>query len=371
MAPQDWSFLHGAGFDEGQLFTVARGDRRREAEIAEAGCECRGGTREGLAAMAAPGPASRFWCSYPEVPSATFFTALLSLLVSGPRLFLLQPPQAPSGLSLRSEALRNWQVYRLVTYIFVYENPVSLLCGAIIIWRFAGNFERTVGTVRHCFFTFIFTVSSAIIYLSFESVSSLSKLGEVEDARGFTPVAFAMLGVTSVRSRMRRALVFGVVVPSALVPWLLLCASWLIPQTSFLSNVSGLLIGLSYGLTYCYSLDLSERVALKLDQKFPFSVMRRIPLFKYISGSSAERRAAQSRKYLLHTQVGGNVSLALVEQPEGVLLVVDTEDLSTGSVNPQLTKVWFQYSLAEAPGGLALREVTAQPMRNMTERVAS
>ncbi|XP_027271987.1 rhomboid domain-containing protein 2 isoform X2 [Cricetulus griseus] len=246
--------------------------------------------------MAAPGPASRFWCSCPEVPSATFFTALLSLLVSGPRLFLLQSPLAPSGLSLRSEALRNWQVYRLVTYIFVYENPISLLCGAIIIWRFAGNFERTVGTVRHCFFTLIFTIFSAIIYLSFESVSSLSKLGEVEDARGFTPVAFAMLGVTSVRSRMRRALVFGVVVPSVLVPWLLLCASWLIPQTSFLSNVSGLLIGLSYGLTYCYSLDLSERVALKLDQKFPFSAMRRIPLFKYISGSSAERRAAQSRK---------------------------------------------------------------------------
>lgn len=132
-----------------------------------------------------------------------------------------------------------------MTYIFVYENPISLLCGAIIIWRFAGNFERSVGTVRHCFFTLIFTVFSAIIYLSFESVSSLSKLGEVEDARGFTPVAFAMLGVTSVRSRMRRALVFGVVVPSVLVPWLLLCASWLIPQTSFLSNVSGLLIGLS------------------------------------------------------------------------------------------------------------------------------
>lgn len=93
----------------GPLSNVARGDRRREAEIAEAGGECRGGAREGLAAMAAPGPASRFWCSCPEVPSATFFTALLSLLVSGPRLFLLQPPLAPSGLSLRSEALRNWQ----------------------------------------------------------------------------------------------------------------------------------------------------------------------------------------------------------------------------------------------------------------------
>ncbi|XP_032110896.1 rhomboid domain-containing protein 2 isoform X3 [Sapajus apella] len=246
--------------------------------------------------MAASGPGYRSWCLCPEVPSATFFTALLSLLVSGPRLFLLQPPLAPSGLTLKSEALRNWQVYRLVTYIFVYENPISLLCGAIIIWRFAGNFERTVGTVRHCFFTVIFAIFSAIIFLSFEAVSSLSKLGEVEDARGFTPVAFAMLGVTSVRSRMRRALVFGMVVPSVLVPWLLLGASWLIPQTSFLSNVCGLCIGLSYGLTYCYSLDLSERVALKLDQTFPFSLMRRISVFKYVSGSSAERRAAQSRK---------------------------------------------------------------------------
>ncbi|XP_076997025.1 rhomboid domain-containing protein 2 [Tamandua tetradactyla] len=249
-----------------------------------------------MATAAASGPGYRGWCLCPEVPSATFFTALLSLLVSGPRLFLLQPPLAPSGLSLRSEALRNWQVYRLVTYIFVYENPVSLLCGAIIIWRFAGNFERSVGTVRHCFFTVVFAVFSAIIYLSFETVTTLSKLGEVEDARGFTPVAFAMLGVSSVRSRMRRALVFGVVVPSVLVPWLLLGASWLIPQTSFISNVCGLGIGITYGLTYCYSIDLSERVALKLDQKFPFSLMRRISVFKYISGSSAERRAAQSRK---------------------------------------------------------------------------
>ncbi|XP_004840138.1 rhomboid domain-containing protein 2 [Heterocephalus glaber] len=247
-------------------------------------------------APAASGPGYRSWCSCPEMPCATFFTALVSLLVSGPRLFSLQPPQAPSDLSLRSEAVRNWQVYRLVTYIFVYENPVSLFCGAVIIWRFAGNFEKSVGTIRHCFFTLIFTVSSAIIFLSLEAVSSLSKLGEVEDARGFTPVAFAMLGVSTIRTRMRRVLVLGVVMPSILVPWLLLGASWLIPQTSFLSNLCGLLIGLLYGLTYCCNLDIPEQVALKLDQTFPFSLMRRMPMFKYVSGSLAERRAAQSRK---------------------------------------------------------------------------
>lgn len=50
------------------------------------------------------------------------------------------------------------------------------------------------------------------------------------------------------------------------------------------------------GFTYCFSFDVPEQVAMKLDQKFPFSLMRRISMFKYISGSSAERRAAQSRK---------------------------------------------------------------------------
>lgn len=52
----------------------------------------------------------------------------------------------------------------------------------------------------------------------------------------------------------------------------------------------------SDGLTYCYNFDVSEKLALKLDQTFPFNLMRRISIFKYISSSAAERRAAQNRK---------------------------------------------------------------------------
>lgn len=102
----------GRGLGEAGLpaasVAVARGDSRREAEGAEDQPAPRRGAGA-MAAMEASEPGCRSWSLCPEVPSATFFTALLSLLVSGPRLFLLQPPLAPSGLSLRSEALRNWQ----------------------------------------------------------------------------------------------------------------------------------------------------------------------------------------------------------------------------------------------------------------------
>uniref|UniRef100_A0A8V1API4 Peptidase S54 rhomboid domain-containing protein n=1 Tax=Gallus gallus TaxID=9031 RepID=A0A8V1API4_CHICK len=49
-----------------------------------------------------------------------------------------------------------FSVHRLVTYIFVYEDLISLTCGAVVIWYFAGSFEKNVGTVKHCFFTLVF-----------------------------------------------------------------------------------------------------------------------------------------------------------------------------------------------------------------------
>uniref|UniRef100_A0A8B9QH72 Rhomboid domain containing 2 n=1 Tax=Apteryx owenii TaxID=8824 RepID=A0A8B9QH72_APTOW len=185
-------------------------------------------------------------------------------------------------------------VHRLVTYIFVYEDLISLICGAIIIWYFAGSFEKNVGTVKHCFFTIAFTVLTALLYLLLETV--VSRMGEVEDAKGFMPVAFATLGVSTTRSRMKRALVLGVRIPVVLVPWFMLCMAWFIPRSSFLSNLCGLLAGEAYGLGYCFCLDIPESVVSKLDRMFPFSLLRRIPGLKYIPGSLAERRASESSK---------------------------------------------------------------------------
>ncbi|NXI56262.1 RHBD2 protein, partial [Chloroceryle aenea] len=185
-------------------------------------------------------------------------------------------------------------VHRLITYVFVYEDLISLTCGAVLIWYFAGSFEKNVGTAKHCFLTGAFAILSALLFLLLETV--LSRVSEVEEVKGFTPVAFATLGVSTTRSRMKRTLVLGVRVPVVLVPWFLLCTAWFIPRSSLLGNLCGLLAGEAYGLGYCFCLDFPESIASKLDRLFPFSLLKRIPGLKYIPGSLAERRALESSK---------------------------------------------------------------------------
>uniref|UniRef100_A0A8C6XX88 Peptidase S54 rhomboid domain-containing protein n=1 Tax=Naja naja TaxID=35670 RepID=A0A8C6XX88_NAJNA len=186
------------------------------------------------------------------------------------------------------------EVYRLVTYIFVYEDVISLVCSAVIIWYFAGSFEKMVGTVKHSFLTLAFAVSLALLYLVLRTMAS--SLLKMMDAEGFTPVAFAMLAASIARSQMKRTMLFGVNFHMAFVPWLLLCIAWIIPSCSFLANLCGLLIGNIYGYGYCFALDFSESTASCLDQKFPFRLLKRIPGVKYVPGSLAERRAFQNKK---------------------------------------------------------------------------
>ncbi|KAF4791042.1 NADPH--cytochrome P450 reductase [Turdus rufiventris] len=179
-------------------------------------------------------------------PAAAALTVLLSVGASAPGL-LWGGPAARSAAALRPAALRDGEVHRLITYIFVYEDLSSLACGAVIIWYFAGSFEKNVGTVKHCVLTAAFSVLSALLYLFLEPL--VSRLLEVGDAKGFMPVAFATLGVSTTRSRMKSTLLFGCRVPVVLVPWLGLCVAWFVPHSSLLGNLCGLLVGEALPLT--------------------------------------------------------------------------------------------------------------------------
>nr|XP_016853699.1 PREDICTED: rhomboid domain-containing protein 2 isoform X4 [Anolis carolinensis] len=232
-------------------------------------------------------------------PAAAALTVLLSLLVSLPRLLRWRPRAGggeaeASPLSLAPEALSGLQVYRLVTYIFVYDDPLSWLCGMIITWYFAGSFEKSVGTAKHSLLTVAFAVAAALLYLLLSP--ALANLLEAADATGFAPVAFAMLAASIARSPLRNTLLLGFNVRVALVPWVLLGVAWFALLSPFLANLCGILIGNLYGYGFCSRVDLPESAASCLDQKIPFRLLKRIPALQYVPGSLAERRASQTRK---------------------------------------------------------------------------
>ncbi|XP_029468577.1 rhomboid domain-containing protein 2 isoform X2 [Rhinatrema bivittatum] len=186
------------------------------------------------------------------------------------------------------------EVHRLITYIFFHEDLTSLLCSCMLIWYFGGGFEANVGTVKHCLFTLVFAVSSALLYLTFHAMPF--GYGGQERTQGYTTVAFAMVSAATTRSRMRRLLLLGFMIPTMLVPWLFLFVTLFIPHMSVVSNLCGILVGLMYGLGGCFFLDPPEATISRLDQKLPFRLLKRIPGLKYVPGSAAERRAAQTRK---------------------------------------------------------------------------
>ncbi|MGH0155100.1 UNVERIFIED_CONTAM: hypothetical protein FKN15_028927, partial [Acipenser sinensis] len=128
-------------------------------------------------------------------------------------------------------------VYKLLTYTLFHADLPSLLCNIAILWYFGSGLEKSVGTVKYCYLFVVFSVASGL--LSLLLVYIVYGVEGTEDIIGFTPVVFAMIGMTSTRSKIRRALLFGVSIPIVLAPWVLLLIAFVVPRTVFLCNVSG------------------------------------------------------------------------------------------------------------------------------------
>ncbi|XP_069471031.1 rhomboid domain-containing protein 2 [Ambystoma mexicanum] len=239
-------------------------------------------------------------CPRPQPSTGVLLTVLACLAASAPTLLRTSSgalEDTASCLDLDPGTVASLSdVHRLVTYAFYHEDWNSLLCSYLIIWYFGGGFEQSVGTVKHCFLTLVFTVSSSLLYLALHAGATTFGLEKKEHVQGFTTVVFAMISAFTISSRLRRVLFMGFLIPTKVLPLVFLAVSLFLPHASFLSNLCGILVGIAYGLGGCSFLDLSEPVVTKLDQKFPFNVMRRIPAVKYVPGSTAERRASQNRK---------------------------------------------------------------------------
>ncbi|KAG8587748.1 hypothetical protein GDO81_005773 [Engystomops pustulosus] len=105
-----------------------------------------------------------------------------------------------------------------------------------------------------------------------------------------------MVSIFVIRSHLRRLIFFGCMVPTKMIPVLLLIPALFIPHATLLSNICGILVGIIYGMGGCFFLDPSESLLSHMDQMMPFRLLKRIPIWKYIPATSAERNASQTRK---------------------------------------------------------------------------
>ncbi|XP_039612701.1 rhomboid domain-containing protein 2 [Polypterus senegalus] len=226
-----------------------------------------------------------------EITSATLATLLLC---AGVFVTTALFGVSPEILSLQPDGLAHLKVYKLLSYTFFHADINSLLCNIVILWYFGISLEKSVGTVKYCYYFVIFSVFPGLLCIFLEYV--LYGLEGNEDLQGLTSVVFAMIGMSSVKSSMRRTLFFGINIPTVAVPWLLLIFALAVPGSSFLCNVSSIIIGKIYGKGFCVLLDFSEAKASLLDKKMPFRFLRKWEKIGYVPASLSERRSMQQKR---------------------------------------------------------------------------
>ncbi|KAM6970522.1 rhomboid domain-containing protein 2 [Aplochiton taeniatus] len=100
-----------------------------------------------------------------------------------------------------------------------------------------------------------------------------------------------MISVTTMHTRMAKAYLLGVNVPTVALPWMfLLMVTILIPHTVFIGNVIAILTGWIYGKGWFSLIDMSEARACVLDKWRLFRLLKNINGLLYIPASVEKRR---------------------------------------------------------------------------------
>ncbi|XP_041059406.1 rhomboid domain-containing protein 3-like [Carcharodon carcharias] len=207
---------------------------------------------------------------------------------------------AEEAFSLTADPLfPHHQVYRLLSYCFVHGNIFALLVNIALLVVFSSRLEQQLGSVRYLYFSVLFAVFSALLYLLLGKLLSLDET----PVCGFTTVQFAMVTLSCCNSEMKRTIII------AAVPWILLPVAYLvIPGSSVLLHICGIIVGLTYSCRFLFCLELSnsviesvERLAicrfLQLNSWIPFIFS---PTKYHLPVSNLERFHPVSEVYETH-----------------------------------------------------------------------
>ncbi|XP_076129713.1 rhomboid domain-containing protein 2 [Alosa pseudoharengus] len=194
------------------------------------------------------------------------------------------------SLGVDSSVFTSGHVPKLLSYPFIHCDVLHLMASAVVLVAFSSAVEKGVGTVRFLALFLLLSTATGLLFALLALVV-FPEPSEARVAMGLVPVALSLLGMVTIGSRMKRALLLGVGVPTATLPWIVLLAVTLvIPGMVLLCNATAIAVGIIYGKGWLSPLEMSESRASLLEKRMPLRLLKRIMGVRFIPASAEERK---------------------------------------------------------------------------------
>ncbi|KAK9235546.1 hypothetical protein V1525DRAFT_259784 [Lipomyces kononenkoae] len=209
--------------------------------------------------------------------------AIIVLYLSG----LLFTSSLPMTLALNTKAILHGGIYRLVTYPLVHQNFAHVFFNLVALVPVLSSFEEETGTIGTAGCLFLFSVVPGLAYVITALIFSSTAI-----TLGASGWVFTLMAYFSLIDYAMRPTIY--ITPSIQIPtWstpiiTLVIIALLLPGSSFLGHLYGLLTGYGYGLGYLNFGKIPQHLILNSESVLlKYSLTKAIP--RFVSDDSASK----------------------------------------------------------------------------------
>ncbi|KAK9477253.1 hypothetical protein V1514DRAFT_334309 [Lipomyces japonicus] len=218
------------------------------------------------------------------LPYLTFLT--LSTII-GVYFISVIFPSVTLFFALDVNAVLHGGIHRLITYPIVHQNFLHLFFNVIALAPVLSSFEEETGTIGTAASLLVFSVLPGIAYVAVSTIVSSHVITLGASGWVFTFMAYFALKDYALRQSIY--LSPSLHIPTWTTPIItLFVIALLLPGSSFLGHLFGLLTGYAYGLGYLNNIKASQQVILRAESNLSSRNLNKL-LPRFISDDSASK----------------------------------------------------------------------------------
>lgn len=185
------------------------------------------------------------------IPRVTLITIIAQVLLY---LGVIHPPWDKWDICISGEKVLKGKNYKSLLFsAFEHADDMHLYYNMISYMIKGRSLENRYGSTNYAFFLGVISILTGVMYIALGQFGAfmLNDLYYLRQcAIGFSGVIFALKVITSCEEPEGNTMLHGMVVPVQLAAWLeLILIHILVPGTSFMGHLAGILVG----VLYCYS----------------------------------------------------------------------------------------------------------------------